>query len=43
MAKLIKDINNLATYNSQLTKKQATTKNGHLTPQDVTCGSNKKV
>ena len=40
---LIKNNENLATCNPQLAKEWHPTKNGDLTPFDVTCGSNKKV
>ena len=43
MVNLIKGINDLATCNPQLASEWHPTKNENLTPQDVTCGSGKKV
>lgn len=41
--KKVCDDNCLATLNPELAKEWHPTKNGELTPKDVTCGSNKKV
>ena len=43
MTKLIKGVNDLATLRPDLASEWHPTKNGNLTPQDVTCGSDKKV
>ncbi|MCK9577486.1 MAG: zinc-ribbon domain-containing protein [Clostridia bacterium] len=43
MVKLIKGVNDLATLNPELASQWHPTKNGDLTPDRYTCGSNKKV
>ena len=43
MAKLVKGVNDLATMNPELAVQWHPTKNGKLTPQDVTSGSTKNV
>jgi hypothetical protein len=43
MSKLIKGVNDLATVNPELAKHWHPTKNGNLTPSDVSYGSNVKV
>lgn len=40
---LLIGFNDLATVNPQLAREWHPTKNGNLTPKDVTCGSNRKV
>lgn len=43
MAKLIKGVNDLATLRPDLAKKWHPTKNGNLKPEDITCGSERKI
>lgn len=43
MAKLVKGQNDLATVNPELAKQWHPTKNGNLTPSDITSGSSKEV
>ena len=43
MAKLERGVNDLATLYPELAKEWHPTKNGVLTPNNIACGSNKKV